>query len=424
MFKIVLVLACVAFAISGPVSCSGSSSGNGVLDVEDDFQVLEMQADAFSQALTCSQKKICTFTCTNGNVPCTQAVYFSVGDKKPRLSFTSFLAQNLVQRKFQATSALSEDEDDTLDVSPEDATVESLTRFGGNIRQPITTPLGTNEMYPKLSQGYNAFCITPRSALVNQTIDSMINQAIVRDAARFNTKYSSWGARLFGGIENLNSQQFNSKVVIISAAPALAKLDLNRKVNPQVIQPKLFQPQTFQRVLETETEAFNTPSTNNVAQGSTFNFQVAPVVALIRLLPTPSDETLGQIMKDFAHGINRLCEDDELIASTPLEFLTQLWSNYIVVASPAVHNDVALQNLATEILTAIVRIWTVRCDCGGLIGSADPSGNYVAQKLGAQQQCVTLCPLQANPQTTAQTATKFAVQGANKIAKVGNMFHK
>jgi hypothetical protein len=105
----------------------------------------------------------------------------------------------------------------------------------------------------------------------------------------------------------------------------------------------------------------------------------------------PKEETLGAIIKAWARGINRLCEEDELVASTPIEYLSTLWDNYVQTSAPAVVNDATLKTLTTRILGEIVKIWIVRCECKTLIATADPTGNYNTQKAAGEQACVNLC---------------------------------
>jgi hypothetical protein len=347
---------------------------------------------------------------------CGKATYFNVGQKDPVYPFYN---QVFSAAKFSgfATNIFKKNtlEEDDLELNPDDAATEedeevdtlsllnpSVTgasklartitplKTTGNVNVTplktsgvvnVVTPIKPAEKYPKLSAQYKAVCLDPKGRQVNVTIDQIVDaaqNAPNSPLARIYTHQLSY-IQPFSNFQHSSLIAGTARLTVISPPIRLVP-QLNGNIG-----------KTF-HVLEADSEQLSA----NVGLTATKNHElIASYQPHVSLFPVPNvppkEETLGAIIKAWARGINRLCEEDELVASTPIEYLSTLWDNYVLTSAPAVVNDASLKTLTTRILTEIVKIWIVRCECAALIAAADPTGNYNAQKTGGETACQSLC---------------------------------
>lgn len=413
MLKYLCLALAIALISANIANCNGGANGNAVLSIDDENVLDAMDAASFLNADECAQLKICTMSCS-----CGKATYFNVGQKDT--VFPYFADQLSVVGKVKASSLgsvrLNVLEEDDLELSPDDAEteedddVESLvhqkvimpikittiksqtavklkpqnTPVKGPVKGPILVQNGhhteSKDKYPLLSRGYKAVCIDPKSRRVNTTIDQLVNQA-KSTLPILLTKY----------IHQLSYIQPFAKLqpsgIIAGTNIRMTTVKTPNQLIGNIIKKNM--------VLEVETEQL--APTVSIAQELIMSYQPHITIYPIPNVP-PKEETLGAIIKAWAHGINRLCEEDELVASTPIEYLSTLWDNYVQTSAPAVVNSVALKTLTTQIIGEIVKIWVERCECQTLIAAADPNGNYNAQKTSGNDACVSLCKESAKPQ--------------------------
>jgi len=323
-------------------------------------------------------------------------------------------------------------EEEELELNPDDAAVEeddveletltnpSVTgtskagRAGIQYKQTVTPPKPTSP-YQKLADQYKAVCLEPKSRQVEVTIDRLVDEAqrTIPVLARIfthqlsyiqpfsnlqfsgvfagtNTRYTVINPplRLATGLGNIGTIN-NVNVGTIRNIGAVGTIGNIGGVSGNIRNVNLRNVGGI-RGLEAETEQIS--AVNNIATQQSMIQSYQPRVTMFPVPNTPpKEETLGAIIKAWARGINRLCEEDELVASTPIEYLSTLWDNYVQTSAPAVVNDATLKTLTTRILGEIVKIWIVRCECKTLIATADPAGNYNTEKASGDQACVNLC---------------------------------